>query len=75
MCKLIHVNTISGSCLLISSLPGSASRTHIEWLGSASLAMSASVLEAMPGKLDIRGRDPNILFSNALEFVTRPLIG
>ena len=42
---------------------------------SASLAMSASVLEAMPGKLDIRGREPSILFSNALEFVTRRLIG
>ena len=55
---------IPGSRLLLSSLPGSASRTHVESLGkpqarlrermlnrSASLAMSTSVLEALPGKL------------------------
>ena len=33
MGKLIHVNRIPGSCLLISSLPGSALRTHVESLG------------------------------------------
>ena len=27
------INRISGSCLLISSLPGSALRTHVESLG------------------------------------------
>ena len=27
------INRIPGSCLLISSLPGSASRTHVELLG------------------------------------------
>ena len=27
------INRIPGSCLLISSLPGSASRRHVEWLG------------------------------------------
>ena len=27
------INRISGSGLLISSLPGSALRTHVEWLG------------------------------------------
>ena len=33
MGKLIHVNRIPDSRLLISSLPGSALRTHVESLG------------------------------------------
>ena len=37
------INRIPGSCLLISSLPG-----------SASLIMSTSVLKALPGKLDFK---------------------
>ena len=39
-----------GSRLLISSLPGSALRTHVESLGKP--PMSTSVLKALPGKLD-----------------------
>ena len=27
------INRITGSCILLSSLSGSASRTHVEWLG------------------------------------------
>ena len=32
---------------------------------SASLAMSTSVLEALPGKLDTRKHSPNILYESA----------
>ena len=51
---------IPGSRLWISSLPGSASRTHVELLGK--LAMSTSILEALPGKLDIKRHSPSILY-------------
>ena len=55
------INRIPGSCLLISSLPGSALRTHVE-----SLAMSTSVLKALPGKLDIkRHKFTRLGFENA----------
>ena len=54
------INRIPGLRLLISSLPGSALRTHVEWL--ASLAMSTSVLKALPGKLDIKRHSPSILY-------------
>ena len=42
------VNRITGSRLLISGFPGLASRTHNE-----SLRDSTSVLEDLPGKLDV----------------------
>ena len=42
---------------MISSIPGSALRTHVESLG-----MSTSVLKAKPGKLDIKRHSPNILY-------------
>ena len=45
------INRIPGSCLLISRVPG-----------SASLAMSTSVLKALPDKLDIKRHSPSILF-------------
>ena len=41
---------IPGSRLLISSLPGSALRTHV------------CVLKALPGKLDIKRHSPSILY-------------
>ena len=44
------INRIPGSCLLISTLPGSASRRHVESLGKP--RNSTSPLEALPGKLD-----------------------
>ena len=42
---------ILGECLLISSLPGKALRTHVD---------IARLTE--PGKLDIKRREPGILF-------------
>ena len=48
-------NRIPGSRRLISSLPDSALRT-------ASLAMSISVLKALPGKLDIKRHSPSVLY-------------
>ena len=42
------INRIPGSCPLISS--------------SASLALSTSVLKALPGKLDIKRHTPSILY-------------
>ena len=48
-CKLI--NRITGLGLLISSLSDSASRTHVESLSKPH--NSTSVLEALPGTLDI----------------------
>ena len=57
-CKLI--NSISGSPLLISSLPGTASGTHVESLGKP--YNSTSVLEALPDTLDIKRHSPSILY-------------
>ena len=54
------INRIPGSRHLISSLPGSALRTHVESLGK--LAMSTSVVKALPGKLDIKRHSPSILY-------------
>ena len=56
-CKLIK--RIPGWRLLISSLPGSALRTHFESLFKPS--NSTSVLKALPGKLDIKRHSPSIL--------------
>ena len=53
------INRIPGSRLLISSLPGWALRAHVE---SRLLAMSTSVLKALPGKLDIKRHSPSILY-------------
>ena len=55
------INRIPGSRLLISSLPGLASsRMHVESLGEP--PDSTSVLEALPGKLDIKRHSPSILY-------------
>ena len=50
------INRILGGRLLISSLPGSASRTHAEPRDST------SVLKALPGKLDIKRHPPSFLY-------------
>ena len=66
-CKLI--NRIPGLLLLISSLPGLALRTHVKSLGKP--CNSTSVLEALPGKLDIRRHSssiPNIQQSSQVGF-------
>ena len=54
------INRIPGSGLLISSLPGSALRMHVESLGKP--PVSTCVLKALPGKLDIKRRSPSILY-------------
>ena len=54
------INRIPGSRLLISSLPGSALKSMLN--RSASLAMSTSVLKALPDKLDIKRHSPSILY-------------
>ena len=51
---------IPGECLLISSLPGKASRTLVESRGLPS--DSTCVLEAEPGKLDIKLCELGFLF-------------
>ena len=54
------INRIPSFLLLISSLPGSAFRTHVD--RSARLAMSTIILRALPGKLDIKRHSPSILY-------------
>ena len=55
-----YKNRIPGLRLLISSLPGTASRTLVESRGLPS--DSTCVLKTEPGKLDIKTRKPGILF-------------
>ena len=54
------INRIQGSRLLISSLSGSASSTHVKLLGKP--RDLTSILEALPGNLDIKGHSPSILY-------------
>ena len=63
-CKLI--NRIPGSRLVISSLLSSASRTHVKSRGKP--CDSTSILEALPGKLDIKRHSPtsSILYLTGL---------
>ena len=59
MWTLIH-SRILGSCLLIPSLPGKALRMLVESRGLP--RDSICVLDAEPGKLDIKRCEPGILF-------------
>ena len=54
------INRIPGLRLLISSLPGSALRTHVESLGKPHDVNMRS--QALPGKLDIKRHSPSILY-------------
>ena len=54
------INRIPGLRLLISSLPGSALRTHVESLGKPRDVNMCS--QALPGKLDIQRHSPSILY-------------
>ena len=54
------INRIPGSCLLISSLPGSALITHVESLGKPRDVNMRS--QALPGKLYIKRHSPSILY-------------
>ena len=51
-----------GGCLLISSLPGKFSRTFVESRGL--LSDSTWVLKAEPGELNMKRREPGILFNS-----------
>ena len=51
---------ILGECILISSLPGKALRTLVDIADLPS--ESTCVLKAEPGKLDIKRREPGLLF-------------
>ena len=53
------INRIPGSHLLISNLPGSDLRTHVESLGKPRDVNKHS--QALPGKLDIKSHSPSIL--------------
>ena len=54
------INRILGSRLLISSLPGSALKTHVESLGKPRDVNKRS--QSLPGKLDIKRHSPSILY-------------
>ena len=58
------INRISGSRLLIPSLPGSSWRSHVESLGK--FWMLTSFLKALPGKLDIKRHSASILYFSVL---------
>ena len=60
MYYFLDIQRILGECLLISSLPSKALRTLVESRGLPS--DSTCVLEAEPGKLDIKRLEPCILF-------------
>ena len=55
------INRIPGSSLLISSLPGLASRMHVKSLCKPCNVNKCS-LKALPGKLDIKRHSPSILY-------------
>ena len=57
------INRIPGSRLLISRLPGQASRMHVKLPDKPH--DSTSILKALPGKLDIRRHSPSILYISA----------
>ena len=64
------IKRISGSRLLISSLPGSALRAHVELLGKPIDFNKGS--QAFPGKLDIIRHSPSILyFYRCMKYISR----
>ena len=52
-----------GSRRLLSNLPSSALRMHVEWLSKH--RDSTSILKALPGKLDIKRHSASILHGSA----------
>ena len=60
------INRIPGLRLLISSLPGSALRTHVESLGRPRDVNKRS--QSLAGKLDIKRHSPSILYIFKLTF-------
>ena len=65
--KLKRHKSIPGLRPLISSLPGSASRRHVESLGEP--RDLASVLKALLGNLDIKRHSPGILYRTVLQLI------
>ena len=63
------INRISGSRLLISSLPGSALRTHVESLGKPHDVNKRS--QCLAGKLDTK--DTQLVFSISKAAVSQML--
>ena len=55
------INRILGLHVLISSLPGSVWRTHVDWLSKP--GDSTNFLEASPDKLEIKRQSSSILLS------------
>ena len=53
-------NRIQFSCLLISSLPGSALIMPVEWLSKP--GNSTVIVKALSGKLDVKTHSPSILY-------------
>ena len=66
------INRIPGLRLLISSLPGSALRMHVESLCKP--RDPTTVVEALPGKLDIKRHSPSILYLHVGHDISTPLI-
>ena len=67
----ILIKRIPGLCLLISSLPGSALRTHVELLDKPRDVNTRS--QTLPGKLDIKRLSSSILFLSAYLLVEQKL--
>ena len=61
------INRMPGSRLLISSLPDSALRTHVESLGKPSDVNKRSKI--LPGKHDIKRHSPSILYIHHLSCI------
>ena len=59
------IDRMPGSCLLISSLPGTVLKTHVVHVSLGKPHDSSSVLEVMPGKLDVKRHLPNILYQGS----------
>ena len=59
----ILIDRLTGSHLLISSLPGSALKTHFESLGKPRDVNKRS--QSLPGKLDIKRHSPSTLYRSA----------
>ena len=62
------INRIPGSRLLISSLPGSVLRTHVESLGKPRDVNKRS--QSLACKLDIKRHSPSILYIFILSYFT-----
>ena len=61
------INRIPGSRLLISSYQAPLWKRMLNW--STSLAMSTSVLKALPGKLDIKRHPPSSLYFSLILWI------